>query len=101
MNNFLNSASKEPPKDPLETRRKKAEFRSFHRGSKEMDLIMGQFAKIHLPGLTEQQLTTYESMLDVDDAILWDWVVGRGQPQITYRELLEKLKQYTPDALRQ
>ncbi len=65
---------------PSDIRRKRLLFRSWHRGTRESDLILGRFADAHLAGLDEGQLDRYEALLDCADADLWDWVAGRAAP---------------------
>ena len=62
--------------DGLEPRRKKALFRSWHRGTKEMDFVLGSYADAHIAGLSEADLVDYEHLLDVSDRELFAWVVG-------------------------
>ena len=64
--------------DGLEKRRKRLRFRSQHRGTKEMDLILGAFAAHHLPVFDAAAMDEYEKLLEFDDADLWAWVVGRA-----------------------
>lgn len=66
--------------DELETRRKRLLFRSWHRGTKETDLLLGSFAERHLADFTPEQLDRYEALLEHDDADLYDWLVGRLPP---------------------
>jgi antitoxin CptB len=66
--------------DALDRRRKRLLFRSWHRGTKEADLLVGSFAECHLPRLDEAQLERYEALLEVDDASLVDWITGRTAP---------------------
>ena len=47
-----------------DTRRKRLLFRSWHRGTREADLILGSFADEHLAGFDEVQLDRYEALLD-------------------------------------
>jgi antitoxin CptB len=61
-------------------RRKRLLFRSWHRGTRESDLILGRFAEAYLAGFDDAQLDRYEALLDCDDADLYDWVSGRTQP---------------------
>jgi antitoxin CptB len=61
-------------------RRKRLLFRSWHRGTREADLILGSFAEQHLAGFDEAQLDRYEALLDVPDPDLLDWVTGRAAP---------------------
>lgn len=60
----------------LETRRRKARFRSWHRGMRETDLILGNFADRRIHALTEAELEQYEALLEVPDADLLKWVTG-------------------------
>lgn len=60
----------------LETRRRRARFRSWHRGMREADLILGQFADSHIETLNADELEQYEALLDVPDGDLVKWVTG-------------------------
>jgi antitoxin CptB len=66
--------------DPATVRRKKLLFRSWHRGRREMDLLLGSFAERHLGGFDSAQLDRYEALLEVGDAELYDWIVRRVAP---------------------
>ncbi len=61
-------------------RRKRLLFRSWHRGTKETDLLLGSFAERHLAGMSEAQLDRYEALLAENDAALFDWITGRASP---------------------
>jgi antitoxin CptB len=63
----------------LDVRRRKALFRSWHRGTREADLILGQFADAEIAGLTLAELEQYEALLDAPESDLLDWVMGRTQ----------------------
>jgi antitoxin CptB len=64
----------------IEIRRKRLSFRSWHRGTRESDLILGRFADTHLAGFDEAQLDHYEALLDCPDADIFDLVSGRVAP---------------------
>jgi antitoxin CptB len=66
--------------DALDIRRKRLLFRSWHRGTKETDLLLGSFAERHLADMSEPQLERYEALLEEDDAALFDWITGRAAP---------------------
>jgi len=61
-------------------RRKRLLFRSWHRGTRETDLLLGSFAERHLASFTEEQLSCYEALLENDDSSLYDWITGRLAP---------------------
>ena len=66
--------------DSPESRRKRLLFRSWHRGTREADLILGSFAETHLGDFDSAQLDRYEALLEVSDADIFDWIAGRAAP---------------------
>ena len=70
--------------DPLDIRRRKARFRSWHRGMREVDLIMGGFADASIADLNDAELAQYEALLDVPDADLLKWVTGEVRVPAQY-----------------
>lgn len=62
----------------LDTRRRKLLFRSWHRGMREMDLILGSFADANIDKLTDDQLDLYEVLLDITDKELLSWIIGEA-----------------------
>jgi antitoxin CptB len=63
--------------DKWETRRKRLLFQSWHRGSREADLVIGKFADRHLAGMDAAQLDQFEQFLGEEDADIWNWITGR------------------------
>ena len=57
-------------------RRRKLHFRSWHRGTRELDLIFGPFADAAIESLDETELDDYERLLNLQDSDLMDWVFG-------------------------
>jgi len=66
--------------ETLEARRKRLLFRCWHRGTREMDLLLGRFAERHLATFSERQLMLFEEMLDHGDPDLYAWLAGRETP---------------------
>jgi antitoxin CptB len=62
--------------DGLDERRRRLLFRSWHRGIREVDLVLGRFADRELGGLSEAELDDYEKLLDVPTPDLLAWVMG-------------------------
>lgn len=60
----------------LDPRRRKALFRAWHRGTREMDLVLGGFADDHIGTLEEAELIEFEKLLDVLDTELFQYVSG-------------------------
>lgn len=60
----------------LPVRRKKALYRSWHRGLREMDLLFGTFADARIDDLSLPELDQYEDLLDQSDTELLKWFTG-------------------------
>ena len=60
----------------LDPRRRRLLFRSWHRGIRETDLILGRFADAFIATLGDADLDIYERLLDVPDPDLLAWVIG-------------------------
>jgi antitoxin CptB len=56
--------------DGLDPRRRRALFRAWHRGTREMDLLLGRFADTHIAGLDEDDLALFEALMEVPDGDL-------------------------------
>ena len=63
----------------LNDRRKRLLFRCWHRGTREMDLILGRFADIEIAGLTDDELGQFERLIEVPDPDLYAALTG-GKP---------------------
>lgn len=63
--------------DPIEIRRKRLRFRSWHRGTKEADVILGRFANLHLEEFDAADLDLFEQLLERSDPEIFDWASGR------------------------
>ena len=61
-----------------QTLRKRLLFRSWHRGTREMDLILGRFAERHLATMDRDRLDGYARLLENTDPDLYSWLTGRA-----------------------
>jgi antitoxin CptB len=55
----------------LDDRRKRLLFRCWHRGTREMDLILGRFADAEIASLRDEELTQLERLIEVPDPDLY------------------------------
>jgi antitoxin CptB len=62
----------------LDLRRRKLLFRSWHRGMREMDLIMGRFADARVAALSEGEVADFERLIEVPDPDLLAWITGEA-----------------------
>lgn len=60
-----------------EIRIRRLKLRSWRRGMKEMDLILGHFADGPLADLSPSHLDQYEAMMNENDQDLYLWVTAR------------------------
>jgi antitoxin CptB len=70
--------------ESLARRRKRLVYRSRHRGTKELDLLVGAFAERHLSAMDARQLDRFEALLEVPEPLLYDWLVGRSLPPAAF-----------------
>ncbi|SHO61129.1 antitoxin CptB [Pseudoxanthobacter soli DSM 19599] len=61
----------------VDARRRKVLFRAWHRGMREMDLLLGSYVDARIVGWSDDQLAVFEALMDVPDQTLFGWVVGR------------------------
>lgn len=59
--------------------RKQIKFRSWHRGCKETDVILGRFSDAHLESLNSAELKEFDALLKQDDADLFRWLTGEQE----------------------
>jgi antitoxin CptB len=62
--------------DGLEPRRRRALFRAWHRGTREMDFLLGRFADAHIRGLSDLDLADFEALLELPDGDLFDFIIA-------------------------
>jgi antitoxin CptB len=74
--------------DGLDDRRKRLLFRCWHRGTREMDLILGRFADAEIANLTEDELVQFEHLMDVPDPDLYAALTGNLTPVPDYANRL-------------
>lgn len=60
----------------LDDRRKRVLFRCWHRGTREMDLIIGRFADAHLDALSEAEVDELERLIELPDIDLYAAISG-------------------------
>jgi antitoxin CptB len=62
--------------DGLDDRRKRLLFRCWHRGTREMDLILGRFADAEIGNLSDAELSELERLIEVPDPDLYAAITG-------------------------
>lgn len=81
--------------ETLENKRKRLSFRAWHRGTREMDLLMGSFADRNLANFGEAELAEFEEILCQNDPDVYDWVSGqKSVPEEIKSSVLDLLLQH-------
>ena len=62
--------------DGLDDRRKRLLFRCWHRGTREMDLILGRFADAEIATLGDGELAQLEHLIELPDPDLYAALTG-------------------------
>jgi antitoxin CptB len=77
----------------LDVRRRQILFRAWHRGMREMDLIMGRFADAEIGDLSDEDLAEFERLIEVPDRDLLGWITGEiATPENYDTSLFRRLK---------
>ncbi len=66
--------------DHADVRRRRIAFRAWHRGMREMDLIMGRFADAELVTLSPDDLDAFEALMEMPDPDVYAWISGEAAP---------------------
>lgn len=57
-------------------RLKRLHYRANHRGMRELDMLVGQFADDRVPGMTPDEAAVFEALLAVEEPDLMAWIIG-------------------------
>ena len=72
--------------------RKKLLIRSWRRGTKELDLILGQFSQENLINFEMSELELYEQFLSIDDHLIYNWLFEKEESPRIYKSLVKQIK---------
>ena len=72
--------------------RKKLLIRSWRRGTKELDLILGGFSNNNVNKFGMAELDLYERLLSNDDHVIYNWLFGKEESPKIYYSLIKQIK---------
>ncbi|MDB5571192.1 MAG: protein of unassigned function [Hyphomicrobiales bacterium] len=79
----------------LDPRRRRVLFRAWHRGMREMDILMGKFADSELAKLSESELDQFEALMDAPDPDIFKWMTDAADVPAEYQTpFLARLKAF-------
>ena len=67
-------------------------MRSWRRGTKELDLILGQFSDENLGKLSMTELEVYENLLSKDDPLIYSWLFEKEESPKIFRCLIKRIQ---------
>jgi len=82
------------PDDDLDFRRRRAVWRARHRGMRELDLVLGAYARAHVAAMDRDAMAHFELILAAADTDLFDWVMGSAPVPAQYQgPVIDALRQ--------
>lgn len=76
---------------PSDYKLKELIYKSKHRGCKENDILLGEFADIHLQKLTHDQINIYSNLINESDEKIYAWISGKEKIPDIYKEIISIL----------
>ena len=73
--------------------RKRLLIRSWRRGTKELDLILGQFSNKNLNRLKMAELNLYEQFLSNDDYLIYNWLFSKEDSPKIFKSLIKQIQE--------
>ena len=78
-----------------QTLRKQIIYRATHRGSKEMDILLGKFVKKYISDLNTNDLKNLNEIISIDDELLYDWYFNKiNNEKIANNKVSQKLRNF-------
>jgi antitoxin CptB len=72
-------------------------MRSWRRGTKEMDLILGPYADAHLAAMSPDRLALYDALLGENDQDLYPWMTGAAPAPERFAPLIAEIASFARD----
>ena len=57
-------------------------YRSMRRGTKEMDLLLGNFVKKHIDELNTTELKDLAKLLFIEDEVIYKWYIEKSSDKL-------------------
>jgi antitoxin CptB len=80
--------------EAAERRLRRLRIRSWRRGIREMDLVLGGFADRRLAELDVGALVAFESLLSENDHDLYQWIAGGGSIPQRFEGIILEIRRH-------
>lgn len=87
--------------ETAEDRQKRMRMRSWRRGMKEMDLILGPFSDAQLQELSPGDLELYDALLSENDQDLLRWMMGQAAAPDRFAQIVARIAAFAHGRLAQ
>ena len=77
----------------IEIARKRLSIRSWRRGTKELDLILGRFSDENLVKLDMSELDLFEQLLSNDDHLIYGWLFEKEESPKIFKSLVKQIRE--------
>ena len=77
----------------IDTVRKRLLIRSWRRGTKELDLILGGFSDNNVSKFEMAELDLYERLLSNDDYVIYNWLFGKEESPKIFHSLIKQIQE--------
>jgi antitoxin CptB len=72
----------------LSDRRKRLRFQAWHRGTREMDLVLGRFVDANVASLSNEEIAMLEALMEAPDPELYLWIAGTAAVPANFDSVL-------------
>jgi antitoxin CptB len=80
--------------DDLDLRRRRCLFRATHRGTKEMDWLLGRYAEVALPAVDAGGIAFWEELVQIPDPQFHDWIMGAEVPDERIGAVVREIQRF-------
>lgn len=92
---FMENKSMESKENARENMVNMLIYRSWHRGCKETDILLGEFAKSAISGLLEAELLVYRDLVEENDWDIYEWILNTEAIfDAKYEPLIKKIRNF-------
>jgi len=85
----------DPQHDEAEIRKRRIVFRAWHRGTREMDLLLGRFTERFIDDLSDAEIAMLEQLMETPDPDIYNWLIGAAPvPAQCDTPLLRKIRAF-------
>ena len=74
---------------------KRLKIRSWRRGMKEMDIILGKFIDQEVQTMDNNEIATYENLLNNDDQTIFSWLLNKEKTPEEFNDIIKKISKFT------